>query len=157
MARVKSFRLKASTTSLREGLRRLAGTGGPPWRTAASFGLGVAVGLLPIMPFQSGTAVALAFLLRLNRLAVLIGTLVWQPFTAPFILAAEYAIGRLLLAPLAPGQGTALERWAWPLVPGGAVVALLGGALSGAALYAALARRARQKGASSVHQDEGQE
>lgn len=150
MAHVKNFLQKVSTTSLRDRLKRLAGTGGPPWRTAVSLGLGVAIGLLPVVPFQGVLAVALAFALRLNRVAVLLGTLVWQPFTAPFILAAEFGVGRLFVRAPADARLSTWGDWLRPVLPGSLLVALAGGVLSGGVLYAVLLLRSRQKGASSV-------
>ena len=140
-----------STTSLRKFVRRMAGLGGSPARTAFALGLGVAVGLMPIAPLQTLTAIGLAFLFRLNRLAVLGGTLVWQPFTAPFIYAAEYGVGEWMRAALfhaAPGP--AWEGAAYSLALGGCLVSAVGGAGCGLVTFAVLRRRSRQKVASSV-------
>jgi phosphate/sulfate permease len=99
--------------------------------------LGVAVGLAPIAPLQTLVAVALAFLLRLNRLAVLAGTLVWQPFTAPFILGAEVALGRALVG----GGEEVWRRWGLPAAAGAAVIAPAGGLLCAAVVFSILKRR----------------
>lgn len=151
MEEEKSSPPKASTTSPREALRRLAGTGGPPGRTAAAFGLGVFVGFLPVMPFQTGLALALAFLFGLNRPAAFLGTLVWQPFTMPFILAAEWSVGRLFLEQPAPVEAGAISwRSLLPLLPGVLPVAAAAGILAGATAYWPLKRISRQKGPQSV-------
>jgi hypothetical protein len=151
MEEKKSSPWKVSTTSLRERLRRLAGTGDAPSRTAAAFGLGVFVGFLPVMPFQTGLVLLLAFLLRLNRPAAFLGTLVWQPFTVPFILAAEWSVGRLFLA---QPQHVQVQPLAWnqllPLLPGALLVALAAGAMAGAAVYWPLKRFSRQTQGPSV-------
>lgn len=150
----KSSPPRGLTTSLREAWHRVAGTGGPPGLTAAALGLGVAVGFLPIVPLQGLTALLLAFLFRLNRMAALVGTLVWQPFTAPFILAAEWGVGKLVLAPFVSGPESAAGRYFWPLVPGSLIVALLAGLAAAFAAFPLLNRRARQKASPSVRPKE---
>lgn len=151
MEEKKSCWRKVSTTSLRELLRRLTGTGGPPSRTAAAFGLGVFVGFLPVMPFQTGLVLILAFLLRLNRPAAFLGTLVWQPFTIPFILAAEWSVGRLFMAQPQPVEIHALSwKQLAPLLPGALLVAAAAGTIAGAAVYWPLKRLSRQTQPSSV-------
>ncbi len=138
------------TTSLREAFHRLAGLGDAPGRTALAVGLGLWVGLLPVAPFQTLLVLGAAFPLRLNRVAALAGTLVWQPFTAPFILAAEYAVGRWMMP-----EGVAPPAGWWgslgrPLVAGSLVVSTAVGALGALVSYAVLSGRARQNGGSSV-------
>jgi uncharacterized protein len=153
---MKRWPWKVSTTSAREAWRELAGTGQPPARTAVAVGLGLAIGLLPIMPFQTAAALGAAFLLRLNRLAVWLPTLIWQPFTAPAIVAAEVWMGRVLLGAGAPGgpEGSLWARWGWPLVVGSGVVAGIAGVLAGGVAYVLLRRSARQEDASSVLEGE---
>ena len=138
------------TTSFRELFRRLAGLGDAPGRTALAVGLGLWVGLLPVAPFQTLLVLGAAFLLRLNRVAALAGTLVWQPFTAPFIVAAEYAVGRWMVPegpPPPAGWWGSLVR---PLVAGSLVLSAAVGALGALVSYAVLSGRARQNGGSSV-------
>jgi uncharacterized protein (DUF2062 family) len=149
---VKLWPWKGSTTSAREAWRELAGTGQPPARTAAAVGLGLAIGLLPIMPFQTAAALGAAFLLRLNRLAVWLPTLVWQPFTAPAIVAAEVWVGRALTGAEGPAgtAGSLWARWGWPLIVGSGVVAGGAGFLAGGVAYLLLKRNSRQDDAPSV-------
>jgi uncharacterized protein (DUF2062 family) len=153
---VKLWPWKVSTTSAREAWRELAGTGQPPARTATAVGLGLAIGLLPIMPFQTAAALGAAFLLRLNRLAVWLPTLVWQPFTAPAILAAEVWVGRALVGSGAAGgaDGSLWARWGWPLVVGSVAVSGIAGVLAGGVAYLLLRRSARQDDAPSVLEGE---
>ncbi|MGA9751256.1 MAG: DUF2062 domain-containing protein [Acidobacteriota bacterium] len=138
------------TTSLREVFHRLAGLGDAPGRTALAVGLGLWVGLLPVSPFQTLLVLGAAFLLRLNRVAALAGSLVWQPFTAPFILAAEYAVGRWMVPEGAAGPAGWWVSLGRPLVVGSLVVSAAGGALGALVSYAVLSGRARQNGGSSV-------
>ncbi len=128
--------------------------------------MGIAIGLLPIAPFQSLAALGLAFLFRLNRATVYAGTLVWQPFTLPFILAAEYWAGCRLV-----GDGgrtvdfrhlsgwrqvsEVVEAAALPVFAGAILLALASGLAVGGLTYLLAARRDRQKGASAVKEDGG--
>ena len=146
---------KGSTTSWREAWRALAGTGQPPLRTAVAIGLGVVIGVLPVMPFQTALALAVAFLFRLNRIAVWTPTLVWQPFTMPFIVGAEVAAGRAFVAVPAAGAGATdlpslWAMWGWPLVVGSLVVAPAAGLAAGALSFVVLRSRARQNAAPAV-------
>lgn len=157
MAAFKIFPGRGSTTSWREALKALAGLDAPPWRTALSVGLGLAVGVLPVAPFQTLLVLGLAFLLRCNRVAAWTPTLIWQPFTAPFIVGAEVALGRWFCQVPTGGRGSSLwEQWGWPLVVGSGLLALGAGLVGGAATYAILHGRARQRRPPSVQQ-EGQE
>ncbi|WP_238480939.1 DUF2062 domain-containing protein [Desulfuromonas sp. AOP6] len=68
-----------------------------PDEIAKGLALGVLVGMTPTFGFQMVIAVFLAFLLRENRIAALVGVWVTNPLTAPIIYALEYESGRLLL------------------------------------------------------------
>lgn len=68
-----------------------------PDEIAKGLALGVLVGMTPTFGFQMIIAVFLAFLLRENRIAALVGVWVTNPLTAPIIYALEYESGRLLL------------------------------------------------------------
>jgi len=153
---VRLWPFKASTTSPREAWRKLAGTDQPPLRTALSVGLGLAIGVMPIMPFQTGLALGAAFVFRLNRVTTFLGTLIWQPFTAPFIVAAELWIGRLLLPAAVEAAKTPWERWGWPLVVGSGALAACAGGLGAGAVYLALSARTRQKSGPPVSKGGGE-
>ncbi len=154
MAASRFFPGRGSTTSWRESLRALGGLDAPPWRTALSVGLGLAVGVLPVAPFQTLLVLGLAFLLRCNRVAAWTPTLIWQPFTAPFIVGAEVALGRWFCGGVPAGAGTSLwERWGWPLVVGSGILAAASGLAGAAATYVVLHVRDRQKAGPSVQQE----
>jgi uncharacterized protein (DUF2062 family) len=70
---------------------------GLPEEIAKGVALGIFVGMTPTFGFQMAIAIFFAFLLRENRLAAILGVWVTNPVTAPFIYAAEYEVGRLLL------------------------------------------------------------
>jgi uncharacterized protein len=71
---------------LRQGLERLLHVQDTPQRTAAAYALGVFFGFSPFLGLHTLLAVALAFLLNLNRVAVLLGVY----SNLPWIIAAYY-------------------------------------------------------------------
>jgi uncharacterized protein (DUF2062 family) len=156
MAAVKPFLMKGSTISWRDMLKRLAGLECSRSTTALSVGMGVALGLLPVSPLQTLAAIALSFLFKLNRVAAVAGTLVWQPFTAPFILGAEYGLGRWMIGAAGSEPGASFwARWVWPSALGAVVISAAGGLVSGGLTYLILEKRSRQKGEPAVQQGEG--
>ena len=62
-----------------------------PERTAAAFALGVFFGFSPFLGFHTVLAIALAFLLNLNRVAVLLGVY----SNLPWIIAPYYAFATM--------------------------------------------------------------
>lgn len=76
---------------------RFARMDGAPDEIAKGLALGVFIGMIPAFGLQTLLAVLLAFLLKENRLAAIIGVWVSNPFTEPFVYALEYESGRLLL------------------------------------------------------------
>lgn len=75
-------------------LRRLPDT---PERVAKGIAAGVLVSFLPLFGFHFVTAAALAWLLRGNILASLLGTFFGNPFTFPLIVVSAMETGSLLL------------------------------------------------------------
>ncbi len=70
---------------------------GLPDEIAKGVALGIFIGMTPTFGVQMPIALLFAYLFRENRLAAVLGVWVTNPFTAPFIYAAEYEVGRLLL------------------------------------------------------------
>lgn len=93
---------------LRILLRRVLHTADTPQRTAAAFALGVFIGMSPFFGLHTVLALLLAFLLRLNRLAVLLGTLVLNPWTILPIYGAGTWIGLRILGQADPPGGLPL-------------------------------------------------
>ena len=75
----------------------MLGRDDPPETVAASFALGVAISFTPLFGFHFLIALLLAVVLRLNKIDVLLGTLVINPVTFPAASAAAIPLGRLLL------------------------------------------------------------
>lgn len=81
---------------------------GRPEAVAKGLALGVFVGLLPIVPFHTVTALVLALALRGNKAAALMGTLVSNPLNMVPQYMLTYYLGRqalpLPIPPFNPAQ-----------------------------------------------------
>ncbi len=75
----------------------MLGRDDPPEIVAASFALGVAISFTPLFGLHWAIALVLAFLLRLNQIDVLLGTLVVNPLTLPPASWAAMHLGRIVL------------------------------------------------------------
>jgi uncharacterized protein (DUF2062 family) len=75
----------------------MLGSDSPPEVVAASFAIGVAISFTPLLGLHWIIALLLAIILRLNKVDVLLGTLVVNPLTFPAVAAVAIPIGRLLL------------------------------------------------------------
>jgi uncharacterized protein (DUF2062 family) len=79
-------------------------------RTALAFALGVWIAFFPLLGIHTILALLIAFLFRLNRVALLLGTYINNPWTvAPLYMAGTF-LGCVLLG-IAPGEMMAIE---WP-------------------------------------------
>ncbi len=67
-----------------------------PERLAAAWALGIAVSFSPFIGFHTVLALALAFLLRLNKVDVLLGTLVINPWTLTVYFPVAVWVGKRL-------------------------------------------------------------
>lgn len=75
----------------------MVGSDSPPEVVAASFAIGVAISFTPLIGLHWIIALLLALILKLNKVDVLLGTLVVNPLTLPAVAAVAIPIGRLLL------------------------------------------------------------
>ena len=78
-------------------LKTLLGLDDTVHRTALAFALGVFLAFSPLLGFQTLLALCIAFLFKMNRAAIVVGTLVNNPWTLPFIYSAEFLLGAFLL------------------------------------------------------------
>jgi hypothetical protein len=72
----------------------------PPHSIGLGMAIGVFVGCLPVIPFQTVIAVALAFFFRCSKITAALGTWVTNPANVVFVYYFLYRIGRLLV----PGE-----------------------------------------------------
>src|SRR5919199_3872465 len=83
---------------LRSYLRRLLAIDDPPERTALAFSIGVCIAFSPLLGLHTILATLLAFLFRLNKVAIYTGTFVNNPFfTLVPIILASYGIGAFVM------------------------------------------------------------
>jgi hypothetical protein len=93
-------------------LRFVFHTDDTPTRAALAFALGVFVGWTPALGLHTLIAVGLAFLLGLNRIAVMAGTLINNPWTfVPIYSASAYCGAFLLGSNPAPVRFESLASW----------------------------------------------
>ena len=75
----------------------MLGSDSSPEVVAASFAIGVAISFTPLLGLHWLIALALAFILRLNKVDILLGTLAVTPLTLPAVGALAIPIGRFFL------------------------------------------------------------
>ncbi|PLX98472.1 MAG: DUF2062 domain-containing protein [Desulfuromonas sp.] len=112
---------------------------GTPEEIAKGFALGIFIGMTPTFGVQMPIGFFCAWLFRENKLAAVLGVWITNPLTAPFIYAAEYEFGRLLLGmerltlPTEYSFDT-LSQVSWdillPLLVGSILFAILFGSIS---------------------------
>lgn len=129
-------RAHALAAGLRTSTRRLIHEHADPARLGVAVGLGVLVGCSPFFGVQTLVGLGLAWILRLNRVAVLLGLQISVPPLTPFVLFADAQLGALSLR----GQWLPLSVEAMRAVRSFREVAdllgvlVLGGAILGAVL-----------------------
>jgi uncharacterized protein (DUF2062 family) len=69
----------------------------PPHSIGLGMAIGVFVGFLPLIPFQTVIAVTLAFFFRCSKITAALGTWVTNPANVVFVYYFLYRIGRLLV------------------------------------------------------------
>lgn len=116
-------------------LHRLPGT---PHGIAAGLASGIGISFMPLIGLHLLGAFALSWLLRGNYLAAAIGSLIGNPWTLPFMLATDYRLGCYLLGQPAvrldwfadlSWSGLLDNLWLvfWPMLVGGAPLAIISG------------------------------
>ncbi|MHC8509535.1 MAG: DUF2062 domain-containing protein [Rhodospirillales bacterium] len=78
-------------------LHRLSRLPGTPYSLAAGFAMGAAVSFTPLVGFHFVMGALLAWLMRANVLASIIGTAVGNPWTFPFIWLWLYSAGQWIM------------------------------------------------------------
>jgi uncharacterized protein len=144
---------------LRQSVRMLLQVQDSPNRIALAFGLGVWIAFFPIIGIHTGLALLIAFLFRLNRLAILLGTYVNNPWTVAPMYMAGTLFGCMLLGVSTHGLwevNLRISSWGfflkalhtlrpflWPYLIGNVLVGTVAGATAYAALRVILERRRR--------------
>lgn len=82
---------------VRYGYLRIVRIKASPHTVARGVAVGVFVGCLPVIPFQTVIALALAVVFRCNKLAAALGTWVSNPLNVPFFYYGLYRVGRFFV------------------------------------------------------------
>jgi len=116
-----------------------------PEKIAGGLALGVAIGILPSFGLGIIVAVFVAGFIGVNKASALIGTLIMNPWTAPFFWGVSYLAGSLLLGNDLSGAITVVrelkgqgdlwenllaQRLLFPYIAGNAVVTAASAAFS---------------------------
>ncbi len=70
---------------------------GEPRDLALGIAFGIFTGMMPIMPFQTALAVALALFFRVSKITAALGTWISNPLNWYFLYYSNYKIGALIL------------------------------------------------------------
>jgi uncharacterized protein (DUF2062 family) len=104
--------IEAVGRKLGERLRLLLHTDDTPPRAALAFSLGVFIAWTPVFGLHTLVALGLGFLLGLNRVAVVAGTLINNPWTfVPIYSVSVYLGSRLLGTEASPPRLEGLGSW----------------------------------------------
>jgi uncharacterized protein (DUF2062 family) len=158
--------VRAIFQRLRTRFDNVVGVHEQPERLAAAWAVGLAVGLSPLMGLHTVLALLLAFVFRLNKLDVFLGTLIINPWTLPVYFPVAVFVGKRITGVhvpqfVLPRPEEVLHAAVWRehvpwlrsvLVTWGAgatVIALVAGAVTFVALrqMILLHRRRRHRGA----------
>lgn len=124
-----------------------------PHSVALGFAIGVFVSFTPFLGLHLAFCVGMSIFLRVSILASLIGQVVGNPVTLPFIWLSSYQLGNVLLnrqsSAASADMGTLMEKFFsfetigsifLPMMTGGAVLGLVFASLSYAGIYYAMTR-----------------
>jgi uncharacterized protein len=137
-----------------------------PHRTALAFAVGIWIAFFPILGIHTGMALIIAFLFRLSRVAILLGTWVNNPWTIAPMYTAGTLLGCLLMGVSPAGFRTidwkhitagswgdsamrfwtALRPYWWPYALGNTLLGLALAAVGYFMLRSFLERRRRRAG-----------
>ena len=98
-------------------IRRLLAIDDAPERTALAFSIGVFITFSPLLGLHTIIATLIAFVFRLNKIAIYTGTYINNPFTLVPIIIVSYGIGAVLMGrpPRIPAEGMELLKHPHPL------------------------------------------
>jgi uncharacterized protein len=93
----KYFSPRAGVRWLRHQYIKLVRLNDTPEKIASGLALGVVIGIFPTFGLGIIMAVFLAGPLKVNRASAILGTLVMNPWTAPFFWAMSYLVGSVVV------------------------------------------------------------
>ncbi len=153
--------MRRSLTRVRDRLRHVFGADEPPARVAAAWALGIGIGLSPLLGLHTVIGLLLAVVLRLNKVDVLLGTMISNPWVLTAYFPISVALGQWLLATRVPrieipglrqifsfAAWNSQRAWLAPLLltwtAGATVLALVGATVTYVLVRAAVIRHRRR-------------
>lgn len=85
-----------SIDTLKQKFKKILSLDAHPGHISAGFAVGVFISFTPFFGLHTPMAIALAFLLRLNKLTCITGAWINTPLTMVPVLVASYNLGRFL-------------------------------------------------------------
>lgn len=92
-----TFRYNRMHSVLRRAYERFIRIRGNPKAITFGLALGIFIGISPLVGFQLISAVLIAALLRWNKIAAAMGTLISNPIATPFIYTFAYYVGSVVM------------------------------------------------------------
>lgn len=86
-----AYRWLASKLNAAQLIRKIDGD---PHQIASGYSLGIFIGMMPLVGVKAIIAVAIASVLKWNKLAAGIGVFNINPLTAPFFFGLNYLVGK---------------------------------------------------------------
>ncbi|MDD3803787.1 MAG: DUF2062 domain-containing protein [bacterium] len=85
-------------SKIKSAVNDIVSSDSSPFEISFGFGVGIFIGFLPFYGFQTILSVlAAALIKKTNKLALIFATQLFLPFVIPFVVAANYFTGSLLL------------------------------------------------------------
>jgi hypothetical protein len=159
--------VRLSLAGVRDRLRHVFGADEPPARVAAAWALGIGLGLSPFLGLHTLIGLLLAVVLRLNKIDVLLGTMISNPWVLTAYFPISVALGQLLLGVKVPrivipglrqlfsfAAWNAHRAWLAPLLltwaAGSTVLALIAAGVTYLLVRAAVVRHRRRLAAAAA-------
>ena len=83
--------------AIKSRFHRLVSIDEPPHRISLAFAIGVFIAFSPTIGFHTISAVAAAWLFKMNRAVIIAGSLVSNPWTIVFVYGASICFGSFIL------------------------------------------------------------
>jgi uncharacterized protein (DUF2062 family)/SAM-dependent methyltransferase len=153
---MQSHRRVRAPTRLQRVIYTLRTEGGSRAQEASAIGLGLAVGFSPFVGLHLGMCIGLGWLFGLNRLKLYLAANLVNPLIMPAVLFGEVQLGSWLRRgetyALSMDAFSSMDPWHFglDLFVGGMLLSIVGGLVAGLLTYAALGRRHRDPGFTSL-------